>query len=348
MKQALALSRLPLILAVASALSGCDAKSRVSSPYKVIDTGYWSAGVNSLTEPLWLDNERILFSSTESLAPGKRPYHVKVLNTITGRLVSTRFHLAMCVRDGVAMFLGEVDASGKRESYRGTPERYQQSPQPAPDQTFDSNFDCNWVPKASFPVASPATGGPYRYKMRGDNYLDIVELKSDSSKGRVIYRTRNGDKGKPLPFYPMPPFPYRIAYSEFLDAYLLHREEFEPAKPDTRSFWILKRNGDLKEITYPPALLKGRVTLYPLKLGYLVHYNSGKYTMTDPGERGLYVIQGDRVQRLIVGSIHGTSVSPDGCRAAFIHARNVRESTSQTKPHRTVKLIDFCKGGSQS
>ncbi|WP_156919633.1 hypothetical protein [Syntrophorhabdus aromaticivorans] len=113
------------------------------------------------------------------------------------------------------------------------------------------------------------------------------------------------------------------------------------------SFFILERNSSFKEVTYPRALLQGRVTIHPVKPGYLVEYNSGRYTETDPGDRGLYLIRGEKVDRLIVGSVHEVSISPDGCKAAFIHARNTKEYFSRTKPCRTIKLINFCTGGNE-
>ena len=78
-----------------------------------------------------------------------------------------------------------------------------------------------------------------------------------------------------------------------------------------------------------------------------MEYNSGRYTETDPGDRGLYLIRGEKVDRLIVGSVHEVSISPDGCKAAFIHARNTKEYFPRTKPCRTIKLINFCTGGNE-
>lgn len=360
MKWALALNRLLLILAAASALSGCDAKSRVGSPYKVIDTGYWNAGVNSLTEPLWLDNERILFPSTESLAPGKRPYHVKVLNTITGKLVSTHFHLAMCVRDGVAVFR-EKNESGKWIEYRGTPESYREElgsrrhlGQYSPGQMFDMNFDCGWVPVRNY-NDKPL---PHRFKLHGENYTEVLEKRTKrfeyqkrpvdrkreqetgehlGPEGKVFYHRDENDPGRIMPSG-------GISYSEFLGAYVVGHGYYSPKWPETRSFSILQRNGDLQEIPYPKTLHEGQLELYPIKLGYLVKYHSDPIPGTDPFNKALYLMQGEQMRRLITGSIHHVSISPDGCKAAFIHAKNIKEDISTQKPHRTVKLINFCQG----
>lgn len=334
----------PLLFFVS--LIGCDS-SAAKSPYQVIDSEIWS---NADSAPRgrtwWLDNERVIFPSNETLAP-RSESKITIWNTASYQIAfSHPWDTVFCVSEGKVFYALENKSTKtvKVGYYRGSLDNTPEYPFPG-NTPIDDRFDCGWVPKASFSTQPPATGGPYRYKLRGENYLDIVEVESKSSKGRVIYHAWQNDNGKEMPFYPMK---YTIIYSEFLDAYVMARGDFNPANPEARSFWILDRNGDLKEVPYPPSLLKGRVAVYPLKQGYLVHYNSGKLTMTDSGDRGLYLMQGEKVQRLVVGSVYGVSISPNGCKAAFIHARNTKEYLSQTKPYRTVKFIDFCKGESQS
>jgi len=122
---------------------------------------------------------------------------------------------------------------------------------------------------------------------------------------------------------------------------------YDPANPERGLFRILERNGNLRDVIIPKAMLKGRQDIYPLKHGYLAHYNDGKWTPKDSGNRGLWLLQGEKAQRLIDGAIHGISVSPDGCKAAFTHARNSVEDLSRKKPFRTFKIINFCDGGTK-
>jgi hypothetical protein len=323
-----------LLLAFCFSIAGCD-KSIADSHYKVIDTGFWSAQVNSLTEPLWLDNDRIIFTSPDSLAAGKLPYHVKVLNTVTGKVDSTRFTAARCVREGVAVFEETDKATRKTVMYRGTPKNYREELPPPPDMFFDQNFECGWVPqKTAGQIGFDSY--PARSKLRGENYREILEPRTKSSKGKAVYHARPNDPGREIP-------DHAIGYSEFLDAYVIATGSYQPANPQARSFWILERNGDIKEVPYPQTMLQGRVDVFPLKQGYLMQYNSGKASMTDSGNRGLYFIQSDKVQRLIVGTVHGVHVSQNGCKAAFVHARTVEEDISIHKPYRTVKIINFCQ-----
>lgn len=351
------LIRLFLMLTAMLALGGCGAESKEDSPFKVIDTGYWPAEVNPLAEPLWLDNERIVFTSTENLTPGKGPHSVKVMNTATGKLMPTRFHTAFCVRSGVAVFQEKNALTGKTTDYRGTLESYREEPRYSDNMTFDRLFDCDWVPKKTYGLLLDVGK---KSKLRGENYLELLEKRTKhlehekrhrdrrreqetgdtGTEGKLIYHQNSNDPGREIPFY-------GVTYSEYLDAYVVGGHYYDPKEPETHSFRILQRNGDLREIPYPKIMLEGRVDIYPVRPGYLVHYYGGPLTEKE-GTRGLYLIQGEQVHPLIIGDIGHAVISPDGCKAAFIHARNTKEALWLPKPTTTVKLINFCQGGATS
>lgn len=341
-------------------LAGCDkpvAGDHIpDSPYKVTDTGYWNAEVDVLAEPLWLDNSRVIFTSTENLQPGRRPYRLKVMNIADGKITSTRFSFSeRCIRNGVGRFMEKDEQTGVVKSYVGTLERNHEEPYP-PDNNlwFDWKFNCDWVPK---PSSAPGDVVPWRNHLLGSNYIEVLEWGDglyeyqkrpanrnpqavtvrDGPESKELYHRDENDPGRALPSG-------SVSYSEFLDAYVISHGYYSPKWPETRSFWILQRNGDLKEIPYPTAMLEGRNDIFPVKAGYLVKYNGGPLTEKE-NSRGLYLIQGGQVFRLKVGLVSGLHVSPDGCGAAFKQASNVEEDISITKPHRTIKYINFCQGG---
>ena len=238
--------------------------------------------------------------------------------------------------------------------YRGSLENATERPAPGPDMHIDRVFDCDWVPKGL-----PLDRVPYRSKLFGENYLEILEIRRKpfeyqkrprrrleqwaedlGPEGKIVYHRDESDSGRLLPSG-------GISYSEYLDAYVVGHPYYDPQWLETRSFWILQRNGELKEVPYPETMPVGRNDVYPVKPGYVVHYRGGPLTEKE-NSRGLYLIEGGNVSRLIVGSVHGIHISPDGCKVAFVHARNFEEDISVEKPHRTVKYIYFCQGGSTS
>lgn len=354
-----------LLLASVFLLAGCGKQSASSplpdSPYKVIDTGYWSAEVNMLAEPLWLDNERIIFTSTESLTPGKRPYSVKVLNIKTEKIVSTNIDSVRCARDGQVVYMKEGTANNQWIYYRGPLENAKEHPAPGPDMKMDEVFDCDWVPKEN-DNDKPL---PHRFKLHGKNFVEILEARTRlfehekqsrdrkreketgdiGTNGKFIYLRDANDPGRAMPTHSWD----GITYSEYLDVYVIGMNYNDHREPETRSFWILQRNGDLKEVPYPKTMHEGRLKLHPIKPGYLVEYHTDPASGADPFNNALYLLQGDQIRRLIAGSIHHVSISSDGCEAAFIHAGSVDDyislhSKSDRKSYRTIKFIDFCQG----
>lgn len=351
-----------LLLACVFLLAGCGKQSVGSpipdSPYKVIDTGYWNAEVNPLAEPLWLDNERIIFTSTESLTPGKGPYSVKVWNIKTGKIASTDLDSVRCARDGQVVYMKKGTSNNQWIYYRGPLENAKEHPAPNPDMKMDEVFDCDWVPKQTYGRPGLHTEG--KFKLLGDDYIEILEPRTawaehekkirrqrgvkdtggPGSVGKAVYHSM-ADKQREVPTL------FWWHYSEFLDAYI-SSGYYDPEDTEAHSFWNLQRSGELKEIPYPKNMLVGRNDVYPLKGGYLVYYSDGSITETDNGNRGLYFINSNGVlQRLIIGEMAPgiNSISPDGCKMAFNHANTIKENHSLTKPHRTIKYINFCQGG---
>ncbi len=337
-----------LLSALLLICNGCGTKDS-KSPYKVIDSGIWAeeAGIESTG---WIDNNHILFITNKTLKPtGKIPLanHLTVWNPDTGKVdFYHQASLLKCVRKGKVLFTEDSGPKWKKPKwepsiYQGTVENPQDHPAPGLDMRIDSSFDCDWVPGNT--SGRDPIKAPHKYKLRGENYIEFIELSTDASPGKMVYHEKPGTKGTPLPFYLS--LAYSMSYSEFLDAYVIFGDKRSVyLKPDTRSFWILERNGNLRSIDYPLAMMKGYVRgIYPLKCGYMVQYGQEQYKATDPGDNGLWLANGEKAIRLIVGAIHAVSVSPDGCRAAFIHARHSNEYFSQKNPYRTIKVINFCK-----
>lgn len=327
-----------MITASAGFCSGCGKKTE-SHGYKVVDSGAWDsqAGLGA-EKTFWLDDENVLFNSSPDRTPGTAGTvrTVTIWNTSSGKIVPVHANRAvMCVKDK-QLLLGIKDrATNKTTIYRGSLENPKEHPMPNPEMKIDDIYDCDWVP-----LANP-NNFPHTKKLRGNNHFKTVEPKTDTSKGKVFYYEHLGTEGKEHSIYPLS---YRFTYSEFLDAYMVDNGMYDPSNPERGLFRILERNGNLRDVPFPQIMLKGRQDIYPLKNGYLSDYRSGKYTSTDPGDHGLWLLQGENAERLIVGAIHGVSISPNGCKVAFIHARNSNEYFSQKKPYRTVKYIDFCKG----
>lgn len=350
-----------VLLLFVLAPGGCNRKSDYrqvpDSRFKVIDSGFWNADLTSLAEPLWLDSERLVFPSTENLVPGKGPYRIVVWNTATGTTTFSAVEGVRCVRDDQVVVAKETPPhSDQWVYYRGPLENLKEHPAPSPDYMMDEQYDCDWVPKKTYGMVGYDHG---KLKLLGENYVDVVEKSTKlleyqkrklprvgiqkqqtgdaGNPGKLIYHQNWADPGKPVPFF-------GFSYSDFLDAYLMSMNYYSTEDPETRSIWILQRNGALKEVPYPKSLYEGKLQVFPTKVGYLAYYQHDPVPGASPFINALYSLEGEQLERLIAGSIERVTISPNGCKAAFIHARNAKESFSTKKPYRTVKLINFCQG----
>jgi len=214
---------------------------------------------------------------------------------------------------------------------------------------INDRFDCDWRPKGDGKI-------PLRIKLKDDNYLEITEARGGYSKseyGKSRYYERLELPPTPLPMYAYMG-DYNISFNQLRNAYFISPTQYFPNDPYYHSLWWLQRDGTIKEEPLPIPLpfvkplpksqskgyIYGGISFFPLRDGYLIHSNTGKINL-----RGLYFMKDQKVEKVFLGEIHGVSVSPDGCRTAFSHAKNTKEDLSQTKPYRTIKTINFCEGG---
>ncbi|TAN41565.1 MAG: hypothetical protein EPN22_15045 [Nitrospirae bacterium] len=347
-KKRKAIIRLLMLVILALFCVGCDRKG-ISAEFKVVDSGAW-IGSSNFQQTWWLDNERVLFISNKALSPSAAPQMITIWNVKTGQIdFSHPSKAIICVQDGQVFFATKDEATGKRKHYRGTLENPQEYPMPGPNMRIDDRFDCDWVPKFSRAV-------PYKIKLKGDNYLEITEERLGApvfSSGKTRYYERLDMTPIPLPVYTDLSLPYSIRFNQLRNAYLISPAGYIPGD-NRHSMWWLSRDGQLTQVPFPKKIIlpvQGGFTggVRPLREGFLILYNGGgTMSMTNTGARGLYRIKRDDMEKVLLGEIHGLSISPDGCRAAFSHARNTKEDLSLTKPYRTVKTINFCEGGNKS
>lgn len=340
------------LLAVCFYLTGCSVGEQQiqDAPYKMVDTDIWTA--SNMPGPFWLDNHRIIFATTETLTPSPHTQWV-IWDTQTRQLQRTQLTNVQCVREGNILYWEKDPETGKIKYYRGLLDKLEEHPAPQSNMRIDTSYDCDWVSEKSYGRPGLYTEG--KFKLLGEDYIEILEPRTawakyekkikrqrgvqdtndSKSKGKAIYRTGTSTKTEvPTLFW--------WKYSEFINAYIFSGY-YDPSDPETRSFWILQRNGDLKEIPYPKMMLVGRNYVFPVKEGYVVHYNGGPLT-EKANTRGLYLInEQNQVQRLAIGPLDGTAISPDGCKVAFIHTRSVKENHSPIKSYRTIKYINFCQ-----
>jgi hypothetical protein len=179
-------------------------------------------------------------------------------------------------------------------------------------------------------------------------YLDFgpwANADRSDSANILLYRPNEKDPVR-LPLNPNQ-VENLFEYVEFENAYLFQgQRQTTYAAP----VWLLKPNGALITILEPTGqpwekLGWGQYTL--TKKGLFLAGGSGRYDQV--GTMGGYLHSGGKPQRLIAGITRNISVSPDGCKVAFVHilhswaGAESAKALRQGKPgSRTLKMIDVC------
>jgi len=323
-------------------VSGCQRQE--SSPYKVLDSGIWPS-TNVLRKTFWLDNERILLVSNKSLMSDGGPDVMVIWNPNTGKVdLSHQLTRLICVQDGQVFFAVDNFATGEYKYYRGPIDNPQEYSPLNNNMWIDRNFECGWTLKID------RSKVPYLIKLKDDNYIEITEERLGApvnSQGKTSYYERLDLPPVPLPVYTHIEGSHNIRFNQLRNAYFIGTRLYKPNDPYYNSMWWLSRDGHLTKVPFPKEVIwpsQGGIDMYPLRDGYLAHYNGGKTSLTDPGERGLYFFKGDHMEKVLLGAISSVSTSPDGCRAAFSYARNRKEELSRKKPYSTIRTINFCEG----
>lgn len=350
--------KISLLVAIIFLLISCK-KQDVISPYKLIDSGMWISD-SSEGKVWWLNNEQVLFPTNENMQPKGGSSTNVIWNLSTGQFTSIHLQDVLCVQNGLVFYEVLDRAAGKYNFYRGTLENPIEYPRPSPNMRVDAYYNCDWAPEFS------RKNTPYRVKLKDDNYLEILKgetLTKDKKvqHGEVRYFERLDLPPKPLPVYVDINKSngivsekgnlfesYSIDFNPLQNAYFISPSAFSPDDAYYHSLWWLQRDGKMTSISFPKHsswLSRGRLYVYPLKDGYLALYKCRGKSFADSGASGLYLVKGENIEKVLLGEISGVSISPDGCRAAFSHARNTAELLSQKKPYQTIKTINFCGKG---
>lgn len=137
-------------------------------------------------------------------------------------------------------------------------------------------------------------------------------------------------------------------YVEFENAYLIDskRQTTYPAP-----VWLLRPDGTVTKIFEPTGKRWERMGwsfVHLTRKGLFFWGGSAGYGSV--GTAGGYLLVKGKPQKLIAGLVWNESVSPDGCKVAFVHVLHSQAGADSVKAlregkpgSRTIKIIDLCK-----
>ena len=181
-------------------------------------------------------------------------------------------------------------------------------------------------------------------------YLDFgPRARLDSSgKARVVLYRPNETGGMVLPLDASRVLNL-IEFSEFESAYVI---KGIANTTDVVPVWLLRRDGTATNILEPSGKTWERLgwdAYHLTKKGLFLVGGRGGYA--EVGKSGGYLLSQDPPARLIAGHVRNVSVSPNGCKVAFVHvlhsqagADSFRALQAGKPGTRTLKIINLCKG----
>jgi hypothetical protein len=147
---------------------------------------------------------------------------------------------------------------------------------------------------------------------------------------------------------------YNVRYAEFTKGYFLYGHVYFDEKlgrwssswPEGRPHvaWWLTPEGKVTELPIAnyEGLMRSMHEFYPVLNGifFVTSSSRGRY----PGTMGGYLLNGNEAVHVIAGRLSNVSVSPNGCRVAFVHDPSDTEHGKDRLDRITVKMADLCQG----
>lgn len=340
-------------------LTACEAKEpAASSPYPVYDSGAWADPFGS-ADIYWLDNNRVIFRSVQD--NDKRrvtvgPFNLSIWEIGKGVKPYTEYYpsVTVCVRDDM-IHRTQKDASGNVQRFYGKFGEEKPFEFPKTKGTFFDELNCHPNENPEI-LAKRAAGRAIIPLLDRHGYLDRGAVSGEESLrpvSTIFYRPGHSEYLK---------LPVRIGhvnYYAFKDAYLF-QADFSPDAPATfKSRWpsgILP--GGVKGWLYPEGRIEpliipaepwpdkkvpkfGSGSLNPLRNGFLVRTGKAKGPK-DAGTLGGYLLSNKKLVKVVGGYLSELTVSPDGCKVAFVHYPYSDATFVQDLAPIRLKAIDLC------
>ena len=137
----------------------------------------------------------------------------------------------------------------------------------------------------------------------------------------------------------------RFAYAPFANEYFT-RADTSDSSLVVPAFY-LSPTGRLRKVELPKGPWRGG-HYFAVRPGILF-ISGAQRTFSQPGYAGSYLFTRGRMVKVVTGTPRQVSVSPDGCKVAFVYSRSQQAQSDgyrawkQGKVANTIRMVDICK-----
>ena len=139
--------------------------------------------------------------------------------------------------------------------------------------------------------------------------------------------------------------PLRFTYAPFADEYFARAST--SVSSNVEPAFYLSRKGELRKVDLPKGPWGGW-HYFAVRPGIFV-IGGVRRSFSEPGDAGGYLFTKERVTKVVTGNPRQVSVSPDGCKVAFVYTWSQQAQTDgykawkEGKVANTVRMIDLCR-----
>ena len=346
-----------LLVLVSPQLGGC---AEVNPGYSIYDSGKPGVGISG-----WLDNDTVVFYSEQraQIKPGTQgppPVHEAgyyVWDTAKGTVSkdsSLEDAAKVCVQGNVVTFLRKSHTDEKKWLVV-TREKGQETVTPLMKTEWFNRFSCRYYQEApEWAILNHET----LPLMEGHGFLDWSseqEVQPRQNR-RIVFCQHGHDEGIKLSIRMRQVFRSTVRYAPFKDAYFLYPIAYVDPQTEQESpvglwpegkpvpMWWLAPDGKVttEEVPYMPFMRSGSRGFFPTREGVFM-YTHNTDGLGKPGDAGGYISQNGKVMKLTTGMVEQVSVSPDGCKVAFIHDPYDTMYGKDRLNRITVKATNLCQ-----
>jgi hypothetical protein len=333
------------------------------SSYAVQDTGlHAERGI----EFVWLDDHRVRFYGYREVQIKAGDTHNTPHNIGTGYYIwdtdanqivtvpSLEGAMRLCVRGDYMTFLRK-SPSDEKHSLLVIRDNGKEIIKPLVSAEWFNRFSCRYYDEKPEWIIPNHQTLPL---LDGHGFLDWFPTSGpESFRNRPLrFRVTNATEWVELPIGTREVWHNLVRYAPFTNSYLLypiayidaHTGKEEPVGPWPKGkpvpMWWLAPDGTLTTeiIPYVRFMRGGSRSYFPTRHGIFVTTHKAD-DLGKPGDAGGYLARNGRVTKLITGLLDSVSISPDGCRIAFIHDPYDTIHGIERLNRINVKVIDVCQ-----
>ena len=332
------------------------------SPYAMRDSGF---PAEDFWRTAWIDNDRVLFTGVELGSyrcsfgnPGcggrglRNSAFIWIVSQNKVVPYRDRILVDLCMQQGYVSYKAREKPEDARGSIFAGPFGRESKRQLTKGEYWFNPISCRYFTKPPLWAKRRMDGRFIQPLLEQDGFIDYGLRDFSKTTPEEIRRTfpvfwsADGNTSRRLDIEARyrENIPLRFSYAPFAEEYFARAStsissNVEPA-------FYLSRTGELRKVDLPKGPWGGW-HYFAVRPG-IFFIGGVRRSFSQPGNAGGYLFAQGHVTKVVTGNPRQVSVSPDGCKVAFVYTWSQQAQTDgykawkQGKVANTLRMIDLC------